>query len=167
MTLKVKFLNSKWEYLYLLQVVVKIKSPLQNTCYNTQLNKHKINVSYCNIYSLLLITTKRNTCIIIKIIYVRIWSQKKTHPWESEKKHIVMQISMAYLYDFYCTMHPLISNENNIESELFIFEHFEIIQLTICQASKGTQCLLSLVSDGVQSSLMSSGCPRTVFIPLV
>lgn len=60
-----------------------------------------------------------------------------------------MQISMAYLYDFYCTMHPLISNENNIECELFIFERFEITQLTICQASKGTQCLLSLVSDGV------------------
>lgn len=56
---------------------------------------------------------------------------------------------MAYLYDFYCTIQPLISNENNIECELFIFEYFEIIQLTICRASKGTGCLLSLVSDGV------------------
>lgn len=56
---------------------------------------------------------------------------------------------MAYLYDFYCTMHPLISNENNIECELCVFECFEIIQLTICRASKGTWCLLSLVSDAV------------------
>lgn len=58
------------------------------------------------------------------------WSGRKTHSWESEKKHIVTEITMAYLYDFYCTMHTLISDESNIECELFIFEYFEIIQLT-------------------------------------
>ena len=36
-----------------------------------------------------------------------------------------MEISVVYLYDFYCTMHPSVPKENNVVCELFFtFELF-------------------------------------------
>lgn len=52
--------------------------------------------------------------VSLKIIYVTTWSWK-AHPWEAERKHKVMEISVAYLYNFCCIMHPLVSNENNTD----------------------------------------------------
>ena len=57
--------------------------------------------------------------INLKIIYVTC-SWKNAHPWEAKRKHIVMEIPVAYLY-FYCITYPLISKENKINCELFIY----------------------------------------------